>query len=1021
MRQNFLAAIVHRRRLLAGLTALALGLGCSDDPGAPTDPGPDVPALDADPDGIFLPGTDGTLVLDAIRAMPPSAVPPDEVGDDGFLPTRITALPAPDATVSALNMALDAHGARIVSMRWGTPSLTLVVPAQANHAAARTLADALEATDAILLAFPAYEARMEPPSGGLLRTGEPRVDPIPDHLARLRAPAAGNVRRLAETTAAPVTVLVPDGYHQLVSHPDIPAQSFASGPGGIITGPGPDGTHFGNHGFHVSGILGADPGSDAYAGVHPTPSPSQLRLRSIPISGLTYDELFNELARQMPTSGAAVINVSLGYNDPAFTRVPLIQRVIDAASYRLSMTEHAARVLLAASAGNDGAADGDGALARYSSAFNVSASFADLGALAAEDTTATEALRLELGLLLAAYPETAVQPTNVLRVGSSDLAGEESIFSCTGSDVRVIGERIPGPCGVEDPSHATNPDDCDGSVAHYSGTSMAAPQVAGIAAYLWNLSPTRTPEEVRTILHDAYAFSSNPGILDAYLAVLALDRSMDDPRVRMALLDVADGSGNPGTNGAFDDHDLRIFLDQFDAHAPRRGADPDFSRFDLNGDGYTGAVGFEPFDLDVNEAPTFSTVTQEIEGRETSFDETSLDDRQILCYYAYSSLYTGDEDLRRQVFADDHGQPQQILVGTVEWDHVTYEGFASPLRVRAGYLETIDPDRGDRGQDPDWTAGIDVVISVTGGTASVTSGETDADGWFDTAITPDDGEDQVVITVDLDDGLGRTELLQTSGEVVPAGIVVLYGSIGLSVEQDSRIRSPSGVQGAWLYDMSDHDGVDLDDGASDERSFSPQSSGSFDLGDRTLQAESAATMSGANTTTASGGSSVTMTVSGSSETTATIENVPDDDAYWSWHVRSTSVNTSQRFFRVEGLPVRATVSVGYPRQGTLAFFRTDSEYYLCWNDQSGHCSKEVGEWTSGEDGTATWEGILEPGFQYTFYSTVGWGSSRGVRISNETDPPSGTRTEPDAASVTVTLETIPPGELRAMGRSPRGS
>jgi len=868
-------------------------------------------------------------VLASIRTMPPSAVPPDEVLDDGFLPIRISALPAPGATVGALNAALDTHGARIVSMREGAPHLTLVVPPQPDHAAARALADALQATDAILLAFPAYGARMELPGEGLPRVGEPRMDPVPDHLARLRAPAAGNVRGLAATTATPITVLVPDGYHQLVPHPDIPAQSFAAGPGGVITGPSPGGTHFGNHGFHVSGILAADTEAGEYDGAHPAPAPSLLRLRSIAIAGLTYDELFNELAVQMPATGMAVINASLGYNDPTFARVPLIQRAIDAASYRLAMTGHAGRLLLVASAGNDGAAEGDGALARYSSAFNVSAGFADLGALADEDTTATASQRLELELLLAAYPETGVQPTNVLRVGSSDLAGERSVFSCAGADVRVIGERIPGPCGVEDPSHATNPDDCDGSIARYWGTSMAAPQVAGIAAYLWNLSPTRTPEEIRTILHDAYVFSSNPGILDAYLAVLALDRSMDDPRVRMALLDVADGSGNPGTNGAFDDHDLRLFLDQFDAHAPRRGVDPDHSRYDLNGDGYTGAVGFEPFDLDVNETPIFSTVSQDIEGRPTSFDETSLDDRQILCYYAYSSLYTGDEDLRRQYFADDHGQPQQYLVGALEWEYVAYDGFASPLRVRAGYLSEAGTDRGD-GEEPDWTAGIDVVIGVTGGAATVTSGETDADGWFDTTITPDSGVDELSITVDLDDGLGRTTVLEAGAEVIPAGIVVLHGDIHHNVEQASRIRSPSGAQGAWLYDVTDGDGVDLADGASDELSFSRESSGSFDLGDRTLQARSSATMSGTNTTSASEGTSVTMTVSGTSTTTASIENVPDDDSYWSWYTQSASGNTAQRYFRVEGLPARATVTVSYPRQGHQAFFRTDSEYYLCW-------------------------------------------------------------------------------------------
>lgn len=70
-----------------------------------------------------------------------------------------------------------------------------------------------------------------------------------------------------------------------------------------------------------------------------------------------------------------------------------------------------------------------------------------------------------------------------------------------------------------------------------TGTSMAAPQVAGLAAYLWNIKPALTPQEVIQILvstgrADRDLSAAHPDcnitqfsapIIDAYAAVLALD------------------------------------------------------------------------------------------------------------------------------------------------------------------------------------------------------------------------------------------------------------------------------------------------------------------------------------------------------------------------------------------------------------------------------------------------------------------------------------------------------------------
>jgi hypothetical protein len=146
--------------------------------------------------------------------------------------------------------------------------------------------------------------------------------------------------------------------------------------------------------------------------------------------------------------------------------------------------------------------------------------------------------------------------------------------------------------------------------------------------------------------------------------VLSLDAaqppSAQTSAIRLRLLDV---TGLPG----FDDADLDEFLrhlfvaDPNPPHEISRQAAPgtlvDLSRFDLNGDGFTTAgARRERFDLDrvgstQYGATLYSTVSQNIEGAEVRFDETALTDLEILCYYAYSPLYTGDPDVRKELLA----------------------------------------------------------------------------------------------------------------------------------------------------------------------------------------------------------------------------------------------------------------------------------------------------------------------------------------------------------------------------------
>ena len=82
--------------------------------------------------------------------------------------------------------------------------------------------------------------------------------------------------------------------------------------------------------------------------------------------------------------------------------------------------------------------------------------------------------------------------------------------------------------------------------------------------------------------------------------------------------------------------------------------DRDWSRQDLNGDGFTGGTQTAALDLDptgtpAQGVPKLEKVRQDIVGVSVEFDEAGVTDMQALCYWAYSGLYEGDEDRRTEL------------------------------------------------------------------------------------------------------------------------------------------------------------------------------------------------------------------------------------------------------------------------------------------------------------------------------------------------------------------------------------
>jgi hypothetical protein len=225
----------------------------------------------------------------------------------------------------------------------------------------------------------------------------------------------------------------------------------------------------------------------------------------------------------------------------------------------------------------------------------------------------------------------------------------ESAFSNSSPDVLAVGEAV-----------LANGND---------GTSFAVPQVSGLAAFLWMVSPDLRDQPV-AVTKRAIITNANNRFLDAYATVLSLDAGgvLPTPQsapIRKALLDV-------NGDGKFDEADLGIFLAHLqDSNGnPLAPSAPDYSRYDLNGDGFTGGSTTERFDLDrvgsiQYGATSYATVTQQIEQKTVSFDETALNDLQILCYYAYSGMYTGDVAARAQLMSGCAGVSVQIQPSSV--------------------------------------------------------------------------------------------------------------------------------------------------------------------------------------------------------------------------------------------------------------------------------------------------------------------------------------------------------------------
>ena len=434
------------------------------------------------------------------------------------------------------------------------------------------------------------------------------------HLLASGIAAAWNARGAASSTAAPTVVIGDDFGNGPLSH-----HVNAAYDSGRIDRPR-QGLPGHDHGYHVTGIVFGDFANDGtpaglVTGVFP------LRGQLVPVdalndSSLTADALkFTQAIDAV--HGRVVLNTSLGFNaglDDDSMR-PLAVEWIDLV--REKGLE--GRVFHATSAGNNGAGGG---LARAGSVWSAAGIRDDL-----HDKNGAPVPRLQNTVSVENVRETADASGLTCLNPTSNSGGS---VAAPGKDVYSFDRR--------------------GRPLNLTGTSQASPVIAGVATYLWSIAPDLTPQQVKT------AIIANPAppaagcarpaapALNAYRAVLSLDQpgppSPASSPVRMAILDV-------NHDHRFTEADLQSFVGQVKRS---RTAKLDWSRFDLNGDGSTGGPRTTAFDLDrTGSQRAGPSLLGDVTLAGATFHETSASDEDVLCYYTYSALYTGDAKRREQL------------------------------------------------------------------------------------------------------------------------------------------------------------------------------------------------------------------------------------------------------------------------------------------------------------------------------------------------------------------------------------
>ena len=612
-------------------------------PPAPTEP---LNELEGDPDS---PASEATFNFDVPTTLAEAEVSVED--DRRILRTELEVSLVEDVTIGEVNDLLERYDAVIVSMLRDVSSLVIRVADPGDLDALDELIADLEGEAIVEFVLESalideeptlFEIEPESLSTQVIPDGVVNFQRIDHHLAA-RGHAAWNLRdALAAEEDRPYLVIADlfgdgsptggEGYAADI----IDTDDFAD-----------DNSH--NHGYHVLGIItGAfDPVPFASAGVDDVTGmfPDTLRVRAIDLRSEeadTWPRRTNLMIQRIEDildddpDARIVVNTSLNsrsYDDQNNPAISWARKVRGGTANALSVgagLEHS--FIHFTSAGNARPDTGPPFTQRWAAQDNSLFSYAALGDM----VLSVPGLTVDIPNLTNTFVvENRVNLRNSFAEQQRPLPGCAFDGSIMGGNLSGMGTSVWSFTATW-PGTAT-------------GTSMATPQAAGVAAYAWALNPQLTVPElfelIQATAEDRPTTTATPGaacnseipqpVVDAYSAVLAAGGAA----ARTALLDVSD-------DGQFTEDDVATFVDEFSD----RDGDLDYSRFDLSGDGRTGSRDREErFDLAMDGAYGF--VSSEIPdpfGRTLTinFEEAALNDFEVLCYYAYSTLYTGSDSER---------------------------------------------------------------------------------------------------------------------------------------------------------------------------------------------------------------------------------------------------------------------------------------------------------------------------------------------------------------------------------------